>query len=54
MDKDGKLLDNQEKFAGILRVEPGTGAVFLEQELDRNSVAVITLSVQVGGPTKLR
>ena len=51
MDKDGVPLENQERFASILRVDPATGAVFLDQELDRNSVAVISLSVKVTDTT---
>ena len=34
-------------FANLLRVDEQTGAVYLAEQLDRNSVASITLNIQV-------
>ena len=45
--KDGQPVESDAGFANLLRVDNQTGAVFLAEKLDRNSVAVITLNVQV-------
>ena len=41
----------KDQFTSLLRVDAVTGAVFLEQPLDRNSVATITLAVEVTDPS---
>ena len=45
IDKDGQQVPDQEKFMSLFFVDPKTGAVMLTDTLDRNSVAVISLSV---------
>ena len=47
IDKDGQQVDDQEVFMRLFDVNPKTGAVTLTDNLDRNSVAVITLTVKV-------
>ena len=47
INKDGQQIENQDRFADIFSVNPNTGAVTLNEDLDRNSVAVISLTVRV-------
>ena len=47
IDKDGQQVPDQEKFMSLFFIDPKTGAVMLTDTLDRNSVAVIRLSVKV-------
>ena len=47
INKDGQQIDDQERFANIFSVDPTSGQVTLNEILDRNSVAVITLTVKV-------
>ena len=47
IDKDGQQVADQEKFMSLFFIDPKTGAVVLTDSLDRNSVAVISLSVKV-------
>jgi len=47
INKDGQPIEDQERFMKVFSVDPKTGAVTLNEILDRNSVAVISLSVKV-------
>lgn len=47
INKDGQPIEDQERFMEVFSVDPKTGAVTLNEILDRNSVAVISLSVKV-------
>ena len=47
IDKDGKQVADQENFMNLFNVDPKSGAVVLTEALDRNSVAVISLTVKV-------
>jgi hypothetical protein len=47
IDKDGQKVPDQEMFMSLFSVDKKTGAVTLTDTLNRNSVAVISLSVKV-------
>jgi len=47
INKDGQQIEDQERFMKLFSVDPKSGAVTLNEILDRNSVAVISLSVKV-------
>ena len=47
INKDGQQIEDQQRFSNVFSVDPSTGQVTLNEGLDRNSVAVISLNVRV-------
>ena len=47
INKDGQQIENQERFSSTFSLDPSSGEVTLTEPLDRNSVAVVSLTVKV-------
>ena len=47
INKDGQQIEDRERFQNLFTVDPQSGAVTLNEVLDRNSVAVVSLTVRV-------